>query len=65
MGTTRLPDYLEDLLETSSDPDRDRELYEATMEDDAYNGCNDLYALFVLDAGIPSAVCHCRSPCTA
>lgn len=48
--------------EMSSDPDRDREAYEADLEDDATGGI-DIYALFVLDTSIPSTVCHFQSAC--
>lgn len=41
----------------SSDPDRDQEIYESYLEDDATSGF-DIYALFVLDASIPSTVCE-------
>lgn len=41
----------------SSDPDRARQAYEDDCKDDATSGI-DLYALFVLDATIPTTVRH-------
>ena len=48
----------EQALETSSDPERDQEVYESELDDD-----EGLYALFVLDESVPHQARDSLSVC--